>query len=112
MVNELPDIELFTKKLQKVAWVEVVCGVDHASIYVPSQGWVCRYSRGMVTHVASGLIIRAHSCHLCNGYWLLSATTPPEKQLCDNCGGPAQPTGEPSCWPDLLVVNDFVEPAR
>jgi hypothetical protein len=93
----------------KNAYVEVRCGTPHSSIYIPNRGWKCRYARGFVIHQESGLLIKKHDCHWCNGYWLLPALTPKDKRICSNCGGPAVPTGEPSCWPDLFIVEDFVD---
>lgn len=98
-----------TKTMQKVAWVEVVCGVDHSSIYVPGVGWTCRYARGFVSYKDTGIIVYKHDCHRCNGFWLMKANTPPEKRRCTNCHGPAIPSGQPSCWPDLVVLKNFLD---
>jgi hypothetical protein len=68
-------VEDLTKRMQKEALVEVQCGLDHASIYIPGKGWKCRYARGMVTHKESGLIIVTHNCHECGGFWLMPALT-------------------------------------
>jgi len=104
----LTELDL-TKTVLKQAKVEVMCGLPHNSIHIPSQGWKCRYARGYVKHRESGLIIRSHDCHWCNGYLAVPAFTPVEERRCDNCGGPLVPTGESAGAPDLLMLADFPE---
>jgi len=45
--------------------------------------------------------------HSCAGYRLMKANTLPDKRVCDNCGGPVKASGESSCWPDLIILEDF-----
>jgi len=103
-------VQTLTERMQTLAYVEVECGVDHSSIWIPGHGNACRYARGYVEFKKSGIRVRGHDCHWCNGFWLMKATTPKEQQICDNCHGPARTTGQESCWPDLLMVDDFVDP--
>lgn len=104
-------VETLTERMQKTALVEVMCGMDHNSICIPGQGWKCRYARGYVGIGDTGLRSKSHECHLCGCFWALPALAPPEKQICDNCGGPAVATGQTSCFPNLLMVDNFVNPA-
>lgn len=105
------DVSTLTPRLQKNALVEVQCGTDHSSIWVPGKGYTCRYARGYVGILDTGLISRSHHCHECSCYWTMKATTPKEEQRCDNCGGPLIVTADSSCWPGVLMVDDFVDPA-
>lgn len=93
------DIRILTSRLAKTAWVEVVC-VDHYD----NPDLHCK----TVNIHGPG---HDHKCHCCNGYRLMKATTPQKKQVCDNCYGPVRWSGESSCFPDLLLVNDFIDPA-
>lgn len=104
------EVEKLTKRLWTQAYVEVQCILPHDSIFYRGS-YHCRYAGGNVEHTESGLRIKDHQCHLCTCYWLMKANTPPDKQKCDNCGGPLVVSQE-SCWPDLLMVDNFIEPAR
>ncbi len=50
--------------------------------------------------------------HLCGGFWLMKAIAQPEEQRCPECGGPIQPSGDMSAFPDLLIANDFAFHAK
>lgn len=104
----LPDVNTFSKAVQKQAYVEVRCGMNHSGNWMPGKGYICRYARGNVHINDTGLVSKPHECHLCGCYWCLPATTPKDKQICANCGGPLIITTDNSVWPDVLMVRNFV----
>lgn len=106
------NLEIVTDRIRnsliKNALVEVRCGVDHSSIWIPGVGNRCRYARGFVEYKKIGIRIQSHQCHLCSGYWLMKANTPQEEQLCSNCKGPVIVMKEQSCWPNMVVLDGFL----
>lgn len=108
------DLDEVTEQVKRsilsVALVEVRCGTDHSSIYIPGKGWSCRYARGFVGIGDTGLISKRHECHLCGGcFWCLPVTTPKDQQVCSNCGGPLEITQGRSVWPDLFMATEFTD---